>query len=398
MSEGLDQRIRSAVTELVETSPPPHPAERVLKSHTAERRPLSLRAGLARMAIAAVAVLLVGLAGAWIGRSTAPPDAANTPDVPIVEGTLGPEPEFDPAAAFGAVETPLAQAGGELAPEVSTDTESVVGALEGDFKAVGGIPGTELEVFRWETDRNQTCKQVVGEDVRSTGCVDELTYGSDPYNPDGNSLGTFDMTDRSVDGTVVVWGVTEDTAVVVADTGAEVIWQRPRAAMVAFSFDTDISAVTLRAYDAGQELLADTEFSPEGETEIAGAAEDLTMVEDSHPVAELWAATGTIPEFSDVLDSAGYNFTCGAGGVPPWAVCLVAADDLLLVVPIEGAAGQTLRISDSGLVRDVVVPLDQEELIGIANMRGGGVRGVVEYSGEETGGLSAPSLVGPEGD
>ncbi len=77
MSEGLDQKIRSAVAELVETSPPPHPAERALESHTAERRPLSLRAGLARMAVAAVAVLLVGLVGAWIGRSTAPPDAAS---------------------------------------------------------------------------------------------------------------------------------------------------------------------------------------------------------------------------------------------------------------------------------------------------------------------------------
>lgn len=393
MSDRLDQEIRSTVVELVESSPQPHPARQALRPLSRKAPAASLSSGLVRMAAVAAAVLVVGLGGAWIGRNLIPEAA----DVPIVEGAPGPEPNFEP---FGS-EQPLGSPSGEVQPDVDEST------LAGDVFAVGRIPpDTNLEVFTWETTAGETCLQVVGEDFRDTSCSSEPPEGDDPSDiTDGpGAFVTTRTNDAGSTDVIAVWHVPEATSVVGIGVEGGAAWQRPRTDVAAMVFDPLTARVILEAWDTEMQSLASTVFSPrqvldpieEGETELEGSPEDLVAIEDSHPVAELWAATGTIPEFSDALDSAGHNFTCGAGGVPPWAVCLVAADDLLLVVPIEGAAGQTVRISDSGLVQDVVVPLDQGELIGIRNMQGGGVEGVIEYLGEETGGLSAPFLLGPE--
>lgn len=394
MSDRLDQEIRSAVVELVEASPQPHPAQQALRPLSRKAPAGSLSSGLVRMAAVATAVLVVGLAGAWIGRIWIP---SGTADIPIVEGTPGPEPDFEP---FGN-ELPLGSPSGEFQPEVDEST------LLGDVVAVGIAPDTDLEVFTWETTDGETCLQVVGEGFRDTSCSSEPPEDDDltDLNDGPGAFVTTRTNDTGSTSVIAVWHVPEETSVVGIGVEGEAGWQRPKADVAAMVFDPFTARVILEALDSQMQSLASTLFSPrqvldpveEGETELEGAPEDLVVVEDSHPVAELLASTGTVPEFSDALNDAGYKFTCSGGGAPPYRLCLVAAEDMLVVIPIEGVAGQTVRISNSGLVQDVVVPLDQEKLIGISNMQGGGVEGVIEYLGEETGGLSAPSLLGTGG-
>lgn len=393
MSERLDQEIRATVTELVESSPQPHPAQQALRP-LARKTPVgSLSSGLVRMAAMAVAVLIVGLAGAWIGRNLIP---AGTADIPIMEGVVGPEPDFEP---FGN-EQPLGSPGGVLQPDVDVST------ITGDVFAVGQIPPeNDVEAFTWQTTDGETCLQVVGDGFRETSCSRESPRSDDPSDLiDGP--GAFVTTRKNETGAtdvIVVWHVPDETSVVGIAVRDDVVWQRPKADVAAMVFDSDTARVIFEAWDSDMNSLASTLVSPrqtltpivEGETELEGAPEDLVPIEDPHPVMQLWANTRTIPDFSDALDSAGYNFTCSGGGAPPYRLCLVASDGVLVVIPIEGAAGQTVRISDPGLAQDVVVPLDQDQLIGITNIQGGGVEGVVEYLGEETGSMSAPSLVGP---
>lgn len=395
MSDRLDQEIRSTVVELVESSPQPHPARQALRPLSRKAPAASLSSGLVRMAAVAAAVLVVGLAGAWIGRNLIP---AETADIPIVEGAPGPEPNFEP---FGS-EQPLGSPSGELRPDVDEST------LTGAVFAAGRIPPeNNLEVFTWETTAGETCLQVVGEDFRDTSCSSEPPEGGDPSDlTDGpGAFLTTRANETGATDVIAVWHVPEATSVVGVGVEDGATWQRPKADVAAMVFDPLTARVGFEAWDTEMQSLASTVFSPrqvldpieEGETELEGSPEDLVAIEDSHPVAELWSATGTIPEFSDALDSDDYNFTCSGGGIPPYRLCLVAAGDVLVVIPIEGVAGQTVRISDSGLVQDVVVPLDQDDPIGITNMQGGGVEGVIEYFGEETGSLSAPSLLGPRG-
>ena len=68
----FDRKIRSLVVELIESSPQPRPASTIGSSRP--RGPLTLRAGLARMALVAVLVLAGGVAGAFIGRDLLPPE------------------------------------------------------------------------------------------------------------------------------------------------------------------------------------------------------------------------------------------------------------------------------------------------------------------------------------
>lgn len=76
MVDRLDREIRSIVVELIETSPAPHPAHEALRSEWRPAAPLRLGSGLVRMLAVAVVVLVVGLAGVWIGRNLAPADIA----------------------------------------------------------------------------------------------------------------------------------------------------------------------------------------------------------------------------------------------------------------------------------------------------------------------------------
>lgn len=403
MSDHVDREIRTAVVELVEASPPPHPAHRVLSS-ARSGPPLTLRSGLVRMGVVAAAVLMIGLAGAWIGRNLVPDGPAEL--VPTVEATLGPEPRFDPAEAFGAEEVSLLPPGGELRPQIPVDGERDIGAPSGEVAAVGRVPGTEREVFRWESTDDQICVQVVAVDFDSASCTDEPAGGASPDDVnDGPGVFWTTHADAETGATQVlaVWRVPEESSFVVFVAGEEVMWQRPRGEVVAFAFDSDTPRVILQAFDADRESLASTFFSPRdtvdpvepGETELEGAPEDLVEIEASNPAVEiLEGGATTVESFGQAARDRNLDFSCAGGGVAPsHAICLVGSGDVLVVVPLEGQPGVTARISDPGLVRDVVTPLDRTEPVGVRNLEGSSLEVIIEYYGEEIGSMSAPMLV-----
>lgn len=403
MSDHVDREIRSAVVELVETSPPPHPAHRVLRS-ARPRSPLTLRSGLVRMGAVAAAVLVVGLAGAWIGRNLVPDGPAES--VPVVEAALGPEPRFDPTEAFGAEEMSLLPPRGEVRPEVTQEAEFANGARDGEFVAIGRVPGTQQEVFSWETTRDLTCVQVIGEDLRSSHCRDKpesVADSADVTDGPGVFWAHRNSSTEEVAEVVVVWLVPEETSVVVFALGEEVMWQRPRGGVVALVFEADTSRVILQAFDADKESLASTFFSPRdavdpaepGETGLEGAPEDLVEIEASSPAVEiLEGGATTVESFGQAARNRNLDFSCAGGGVAPsHAICLVGSGDVLVVVPLEGEPGVTARISDPGLVRDVVIPMDRTEPVGVRNLEGSSLEVIIEYYGEEIGSMSAPMLV-----
>lgn len=400
MSDHVDREIRATVVELVESSPPPHPAHRVF-SPARSRSPLTLRSGLVRMGAVSVAVLLVGLAGAWIGRNLAPDGAADS--VPVVEATLGPEPRFDPTEAFGTEEMSLLPPGGELRPEVTQEAEFANGVREGQFVAVGGVPGTQQEVFSWETTRDLKCVQIVGEEIRSSHCKEKPEPVSDPADTSDGAGVFWAHQNASAAEVVVVWLVPEQTSVVVFAVGEELMWQRPRGAVVALAFDSETPRVILQAFDADKKSLGSTFFSPRdtvdpaepGETRLEGAPEDLVEIDASNPAVEiLEEGATTVESFGQATRDRDLDFSCAGGGVaPPHAVCLVGIGDVLVVVPLEGEPGVTARITDPGLAEDVVVPLDRTEPVGVRNLAGSRLEVIIEYYGEEIGGMSAPMVV-----
>lgn len=400
MSDHVDREIRATVVELVESSPPPHPAHRVL-SPARSRSPLTLRSGLVRMGAVSVAVLLVGLAGAWIGRNLAPDGAADS--VPLVEATLGPEPRFDPAEAFGTEEMSLLPPGGEFRPEVTQEAEFANGVPEGQFVAVGGVPGTQQEVFSWDTTRDLKCVQIVGEEIRSSHCKEKPEPVSDPADTSDGAGVFWAHQNASAAEVVVVWLVPEQTSVVVFAVGEELMWQRPRGAVVALAFDSETPRVILHAFDADKKSLGSTFFSPRdtvdpaepGETRLEGAPEDLVEIDASNPAVEiLEEGATTVESFGQAARDRDLDFSCAGGGVAPsHAVCLVGIGDVLVVVPLEGEPGVTARITDPGLAEDVVVPLDRTEPVGVRNLAGSRLEVIIEYYGEEIGGMSAPMVV-----
>lgn len=74
MTDWLDDKIRSTVVELVESSPEPHSAHQALRPASGVTSRLRVRSGLARAGAAAVVVLMVGLGAGWLAGRTAPTD------------------------------------------------------------------------------------------------------------------------------------------------------------------------------------------------------------------------------------------------------------------------------------------------------------------------------------
>lgn len=387
MSDRLDERIRATVVELVETSPDPHPVWDVLAGRSRRPGPLSLPAGLVRMGLVAAAVLLVGLAGLWIGRALPPSGVA---DVPVKVGALGPEPEF-PTDDLG-TEVALTQISGENRPDVAPNV------LDGPVVAAGRIEGTDVEVFTWvSTDPPGTrCLQVLGPALRESICSSQA--GSDtemePRAFPRNDPETGEPTQ-----VIAVWKVPASTSVVAVAVGEEVWWQRPRGEVAAFTFQPDTPTVIFQAWDADRESLASAGLSPQRisapdtdpSVAIDGAPEDLAQIPESHPAVELvdqglndqasMAAAATDQEIP--------NFSCArGGGLPGWELCLIYAEGILAVVPFDGEPGLAARVRDPNLRRDVLVPLHGTEPVGIANT-GLHPTVIVEYLGEYVGSTSA---------
>lgn len=252
MSDRLDREIRSLVVELIEASPAPHPAHRALRSRSAQPARLSLRSGLARMFAWAMVVLVVGLAGVWIGRNLVPADMAA--EMPILAGTPAPEPGFDPSPLGEQVR--LLPSSGGVQPDI------IPGTLDGDVVAVGRIEGTDLEVFIWNTTdpENGTCLQVVGFRARHATCAGR--FGDEPKSTSPVVFPRLDQgTGEAID-VVVVWEVPEGTSIVAATAGDTGLWQRPNAGVVAFILDPDTRSVILTALDTDRQTIQSTGISP----------------------------------------------------------------------------------------------------------------------------------------
>lgn len=387
MTDRLDERIRATVVELVETSPDPLPVWEVLESRSPRPGPLSLPAGLVRMGLVAAAVLVVGLAGLWIGRTLPPSGVA---DIPVETGALGPEPEF-PTDSLGA-EVVLAQISGGNRPQVAANV------LDGPLVEAGRIEGTDLDVFTWASaDPPDTrCLQVVGPSLRESICSSQP--GSD-IQMEPRAFPRFDRETGEPTDVIAVWKVPASTSVVVVAVREEVWWQRPRGGVAAFTFQPDTPTVTLQAWDANRESLASAGFSPQSisargtdlSVALDGAPQDLAQIPESHPALGLveQGLTDQASMGAAAIDQEIPNFSCArGGGFPGWELCLVYADGILAVVPFGGEPGLAARVRDPNLSRDVLVPLDGFEPVGIANT---GLRPtvIVEYLGEDVGSTSA---------
>jgi hypothetical protein len=399
MSDLLDQKIRSTVVELMESSPPPHPAHKALKTSIPTTSPLPFRSGLARLVTAAVVVLLVGLGVVWLTSDLTSSDVVA---VPTVEGVPSPEPGFD---VFGR-EVRLLPSTGRYRPEVPRAT------LQSDAVAIGQIEGTDLEVFKWETVDGEICVQVVGPDFRDTQCSDAPAGGPDPTDPLDGAEPFITAREDETGGTEVisVWRVPEETSVVLGSSAVggvadseDRFWQRPVSGVSAFVFASDTTRVTFDAEDTEQRTVAIAFFSPRqivdpvqpGETQLEGSPRDLVQLDASNPVNQILAeGVDDMESFVHAADERGLRFNCGGGrgGGASHSLCLVGLNGTLIVVPFGDAPGLSARIRDLGLVEDVVVPLDRTEPVGITNLAQAGRDVQVEYFGEEIGALSRPNV------
>lgn len=387
------------VVELVESSPAPHPAQRALRSRSRMPGSVTWRSGLARAtAVGVVVVLLVGLAGAWVGRNVLP---GPTVDLPTVVGSPGPEPSFDPTTFGDQVEeVRLLPGTGDVQPDVNPST------LVGEIVAVGQIEGTDLEVFTWRTSdpENGICVQVVGFRARHATC--SAVLGNEP---DVNSPFVVDRRDEAT-GEVIdvigIWQVPEGTSVTAVSADDNRYWQRPVSGITAFVFTSDTARVVYQAFSSEEEPIGTVFFSPvqtteplePGETEVQGAPDDLVELDDSHAAMAILSqgATG-LDAFAGAANDQGLSFVCGSSeGFPSWELCIVADDGVLAVVPFNSPPGLTARLTDPNLIQEVIVPLDRSQPVGITNLSRTGQVVAIEYRGQPIGELSGPVLYGED--
>lgn len=129
-----------------------------------------------------------------------------------------------------------------------------------------------------------------------------------------------------------------------------------------------------------------------GETKLTGAPQDLTELDESHPVILLLAQGATDREsFAEAASEQQLQFVCAAGGEDPlWELCLVAHDGVLAVVPFESSEGLVARVTDPDLTQDVLVPLDTDRPVGIRNTGPLASVAIEDLGGTVVGAMSAP--------
>lgn len=140
------------------------------------------------------------------------------------------------------------------------------------------------------------------------------------------------------------------------------------------------------------DIAAESPTVERGETELIGAPEDLTELDESHPAMRLLTQGATDREsFATAASEQELQFVCAAGGEgPSWELCLVAHDGVLAVVPFGSVDGLVARLTDAHLTQDVLVPLDTDRAIGILHT-GPQASVDIEYLGETVvGSMSAP--------
>jgi hypothetical protein len=240
MTSDLDGRIEAMVLKLIEQSPEPRPGAEVLPH---DLRPVArpLRGSLA-MALAAVAVLVVGGLGVLFG-SVVFDDADG---VAVVPG--------EPAPAHDSTEIPPGQ---ELALlPVEGDPDVAPETVRGDVTAVGRIEETTWEVFRWDTTTteplNGTCLQAISHLGTQTACRGPNL----PANVIATPLlfAEFDESGAAT-GFVMIWEVPDGTSYVTSESeaGGVVVfrrWQSPVSGVAGLVAPPNADVTHITAYDA----------------------------------------------------------------------------------------------------------------------------------------------------
>ncbi len=111
---------------------------------------------------------------------------------------------------------------------------------------------------------------------------------------------------------------------------------------------------------------------------------------DSHPAKRLLDAGASNSEtFATAASEQDLSYVCATGGGPTtWEICLVAADDVLAVVPFNGLPGLSAVLSGGYLTQPISVSMSDGPL-GIPNT-GPGARVAIEYQDETIGETTAP--------
>jgi hypothetical protein len=124
---------------------------------------------------------------------------------------------------------------------------------------------------------------------------------------------------------------------------------------------------------------------------VEGSPDDLTEVPSDHAAMRVLAdGANDYNAFSTAASEQGLEFVCGAGGGPaPWELCLVVDNEILAVVPFDGAEGLVARLTDPGLSEDVLIHLDTNQPVGVVHTRAGASVNI-EYNAEAFGELSMP--------
>lgn len=403
-----EQIIREVVGRMADEAPSPLDVDELGEPLIQPRRPDSTRHQPMRRRVAAALGLTAVFVVAAVLLTRTPPDETTPVGTPvIIEGSLGPEPEFDPGSFGG--EAALLPPSGELQPDIP---ETPPGVPDGEVVAVGGIPDTGLEVFTWESTDGETCIQIVGEGFSDSTCgIDSQDWVTDPSgiapgtdfaDPPGLFWTPHSSSGSETTDVVVATPVPDETSVVVFEANGKRMWQRPTERVWAFSVDPDTPRLIISAWSANQGHLATTMFLPreaidpveQGETQLEGSPEDLVEIRESHPIGEILSEGATTDEeFRQEAEDRGIRGEgCTDGGPPDYRFCIYVVDGTLVLVPFEGEPGVAARINDPGLVQDVVIPLDRTEPVGVRNLDGPDLDVHIEYLGEETGGMRITSF------
>lgn len=113
----------------------------------------------------------------------------------------------------------------------------------------------------------------------------------------------------------------------------------------------------------------------------------------SHEVALLLNQVSGSVEFREAASEAGLAPLCATSG---WQICLVQANETLVVVPFDNPGGTQVRITAEGLEQELVVPAEGNQPHGVPHI-GGEVKVIVEDAlGAEIGEIGGP-VTEPEG-
>lgn len=273
-------RVRRALGVFVEEAPPAPDWEQWRQPQLADHSgPARLRGPIVAIATAAVALVVIGGAVAFLratpNTATTNPgnietrgdwyDAvastaqANGPDATIVQGALGPEPQFD-TSHLGAEQTlePVTQIAGDVpwnsffSSTFVADRGTLIVAGRVESSLIGFVPATYDHLGQQINEG--LCYVIVSPELAgnwgsSVSCGEQ----SDPieYGIGGGSIGS----DIGLSDSIAVV-VPPPTSVVLIESATTQSWQRPRGGMALFVGNFSNGEIRYTAYSASGQVLS----------------------------------------------------------------------------------------------------------------------------------------------